>query len=198
VTADGIGVLVAAKLLHRSAARGLRRVTGLDVCDMVAAACSASGGGLFLIGGRDGTAETAARHLTGRWPELRIAGTWEGGSAGEPDDVESLRQIAATSPKAVLVAYGAPGQVLWSERNAGALGEAGVRLAVGVGGAFDFLSGRVPRAPRLVRRAGFEWLYRLGREPWRWSRQLVLPQFALLILGSMVRRTLARDWRPYP
>ncbi|HEX3721694.1 MAG TPA: WecB/TagA/CpsF family glycosyltransferase [Nitrolancea sp.] len=55
-------------------------------------------------------------------------------------------------------------------------------IAFGVGGAFDFLAGAVPRAPRIVRRFGFEWLYRLIRQPWRWRRQLALPYFAVLIL----------------
>jgi N-acetylglucosaminyldiphosphoundecaprenol N-acetyl-beta-D-mannosaminyltransferase len=198
VSADGIGVLVSAKLLHRSAARGLRRVTGLDVCDWVAAACASSGTRLFLLGGRNGAAEVAARRLSERWPAVRITGTWEEGSAGEGDDAETLRRIGTTRPEALLVAYGAPGQVLWIERNAGALGDAGVRLAIGVGGAFDFLSGQVPRAPRLVRRTGFEWLYRLGSQPWRWRRQLVLPRFALLVLGSMVQRAVGRGRKPYP
>jgi N-acetylglucosaminyldiphosphoundecaprenol N-acetyl-beta-D-mannosaminyltransferase len=81
-----------------------------------------------------------------------------------------------------VVAYGAPGQVVWIERNRAALAEAGVRVAVGVGGVLDFLAGTKPRAPRLVRRAGLEWLYRLIREPWRWQRQAVLPVFALRVL----------------
>jgi N-acetylglucosaminyldiphosphoundecaprenol N-acetyl-beta-D-mannosaminyltransferase len=55
-------------------------------------------------------------------------------------------------------------------------------LAIGVGGTFDYLSGRVPRAPGLIRRIGLEWLYRLIRQPWRWRRQLALPQFAALVL----------------
>jgi N-acetylglucosaminyldiphosphoundecaprenol N-acetyl-beta-D-mannosaminyltransferase len=66
----------------------------------------------------------------------------------------------------------------------------GVRLAVGVGGAFDFLSGRVSRAPDLVRRLGLEWLYRLAKEPWRWRRQLALPRFATLALLAALRHRL--------
>jgi N-acetylglucosaminyldiphosphoundecaprenol N-acetyl-beta-D-mannosaminyltransferase len=87
----------------------------------------------------------------------------------------------------VLVAYGAPGQVLWITRNRAALGAGGVRIAVGVGGAFDFLAGRVPRAPRPVRLLGFEWLYRLAREPWRWRRQLALPRFVGLVVVGRLR-----------
>jgi N-acetylglucosaminyldiphosphoundecaprenol N-acetyl-beta-D-mannosaminyltransferase len=53
---------------------------------------------------------------------------------------------------------------------------------MGVGGAFDFLSGRQRRAPLFMRRIGLEWLYRLYRQPWRWRRMLALPQFALRVL----------------
>jgi N-acetylglucosaminyldiphosphoundecaprenol N-acetyl-beta-D-mannosaminyltransferase len=53
---------------------------------------------------------------------------------------------------------------------------------MGVGGAYDFLSGRQRRAPLVMQRIGLEWLYRLYREPWRWRRMLVLPQFAIRVV----------------
>ena len=53
---------------------------------------------------------------------------------------------------------------------------------MGVGGAFDYISGRVPRAPRWVRSIGFEWLFRLLIEPWRIKRQLVLLEFVWLVI----------------
>ncbi len=53
-----------------------------------------------------------------------------------------------------------------------------------MGGAFDYIAGVVPRAPRWMRRVGLEWLYRLIRQPWRWRRQRVLPLYALLVLFS--------------
>jgi N-acetylglucosaminyldiphosphoundecaprenol N-acetyl-beta-D-mannosaminyltransferase len=84
----------------------------------------------------------------------------------------------------LLVAYGAPGQDLWLARN---LPRLDVRVGVGVGGVFDFLSGRVPRAPAWVQRAGFEWLYRLIKQPWRWRRQRLLPLFALLAIAEALR-----------
>jgi N-acetylglucosaminyldiphosphoundecaprenol N-acetyl-beta-D-mannosaminyltransferase len=81
----------------------------------------------------------------------------------------------------VLVAYGAPLQELWIARNLARL-EAGV--GIGVGGAFDYLSGTVARAPEWMRRAGLEWLYRLVRQPWRARRMAVLPLFALEVLRT--------------
>ncbi len=93
------------------------------------------------------------------------------------------RRSSASPPRErsiVAVAYGAPGQVLWIERNRPALSQAGVRIVVGVGGALDYWAGTAKLAPPLIRKLGFEWLYRLILEPWRWRRQLVLPVFALL------------------
>jgi N-acetylglucosaminyldiphosphoundecaprenol N-acetyl-beta-D-mannosaminyltransferase len=60
---------------------------------------------------------------------------------------------------------------------------------MGVGGVYDYLSGRVPLAPPLWRRMGLEWLYRLIRQPWRWRRQLALPRFVLLVLLQRLRGT---------
>jgi N-acetylglucosaminyldiphosphoundecaprenol N-acetyl-beta-D-mannosaminyltransferase len=192
VTADGIGVLVAARLLGGRRATGLRRVTGLDLCEWLADVCADQDASLFLLGGRAGAAADAALTLTGRRANLQIAGTWEGGSPDAVDDTASLTMIAATGARALLVAYGAPGQVSWIARNQSELARVGVRLAIGVGGAFDVISGRVPRAPSVLRRLGLEWLYRLVREPWRWRRQLALPRFAGHLVGEVIRRRLSR------
>ena len=58
-----------------------------------------------------------------------------------------------------------------------------VKLAMGVGGAFDYLSGEVKRAPLWIQKTGFEWFYRLCQEPWRWKRQSSLLKFIWLVLN---------------
>lgn len=78
----------------------------------------------------------------------------------------------------LFVAFGAPKQEIWISRN---LDKLPVRIAIGVGGAFDFLAGVVPRAPKWVQNSGFEWLYRLLHQPWRIGRQMALLKFALLV-----------------
>jgi N-acetylglucosaminyldiphosphoundecaprenol N-acetyl-beta-D-mannosaminyltransferase len=78
--------------------------------------------------------------------------------------------INAAQPTILLVAYGHPAQDLWIARNQPLLR---VPVAIGVGGALDFVAGEVPRAPAWLRRLGLEWLYRLIRQPWRWRRVLV-------------------------
>ncbi len=77
------------------------------------------------------------------------------------------------------MAYGHPKQDLWIHEH---LAELNVPVAIGIGGAFDFIAGRAKRAPRWMQRLGLEWLSRLMHEPWRWRRMLALPQFAILVL----------------
>lgn len=79
----------------------------------------------------------------------------------------------------LFVAFGPPKQEKWIYKN---LPNIDVKVAIGVGGAFDFISGRVPRAPVWIRKVGFEWLFRLIIQPWRWRRQLALPKFVILVL----------------
>ncbi|MFY9614876.1 MAG: WecB/TagA/CpsF family glycosyltransferase, partial [Candidatus Dormiibacterota bacterium] len=62
------------------------------------------------------------------------------------------------------------------------LGRSGAAVGMGVGGAFDFISGRARRAPPWMRELGLEWLHRLSREPWRWRRMLALPRFVIRVV----------------
>jgi N-acetylglucosaminyldiphosphoundecaprenol N-acetyl-beta-D-mannosaminyltransferase len=109
-----------------------------------------------------------------------MTGTFAGSPA--PDEQDALvERIGAAQPDALLVAFGAPAQDVWIAHNQPRLQ---VPVAMGVGGAFDFIAGVTRRAPQWVQRLGFEWLHRLIREPWRWRRQLVLPRFVWRVLRS--------------
>ncbi len=179
-TADGVGIMLAARL------QGIRlpgRVTGVELLEALAAQAATSGARLFLLGAQPGVAEAAATALLERYPGLRLAGAYAG-SPAPADDAEVLARVRAAQADLVFVAYGSPAQERWIARNRARLG-AGV--AIGVGGAFDFVAGRVPRAPRWMRRLGLEWLFRLVRQPWRWRRMLDLPRFALLALAQARR-----------
>jgi N-acetylglucosaminyldiphosphoundecaprenol N-acetyl-beta-D-mannosaminyltransferase len=175
VVPDGIGIVWASRLRgHRAA----ERVAGVDLVTGLARLGSARGWRLFLLGAAPGIAERAGARLRAANPGLGIAGT-RAGSADAAEDAASTRLVRASDADVVFVAYGSPAQEWWIARNRDGLGGA---VAVGVGGALDFLSGAVPRAPRWMQRAGLEWLYRLWRQPWRWRRMLALPRFALATL----------------
>jgi len=103
------------------------------------------------------------------------------GSPDPRDDEETLRLIRVQRPAVLLVAFGAPRQEKWIDRMRDQLS---VPVCVGVGGAFDYLAGVVPRAPAFMRRGGLEWLFRLAVQPWRIGRMSVLPVFAVRVLLS--------------
>lgn len=184
VTADGAGITQAARMAG-TPLRG--RITGNDLTDAVAAA----GIPLFLLGAAPGVAEEAAAALRARHPRCVIAGTWSG-SADPADDAEARARIAASGARAVLVAYGMPKQDRWIHRNLPALA---APVAIGVGGALDYLAGRVPRAPRWMRARGLEWLYRLVRQPARLPRILRVWRFGAVAAGAALAGRLRREGR---
>jgi N-acetylglucosaminyldiphosphoundecaprenol N-acetyl-beta-D-mannosaminyltransferase len=170
---DTIGILLASRARHGPLRE---RVTGIDLIEPLAER-SSKGGDLrfFFFGAAPGVAERAAIALRQRYPGVVIAGTRDGyfSPAQSPTIAAS---IAASGANVLLVGLGSPKQEYWLEEHLGAT-KCGV--GIGVGGSFDVLAGTVPRAPRMWRGAGLEWLYRLVREPSRWRRQLALPRFAV-------------------
>src|SRR6266699_503830 len=180
VLADGIGVVWATRYLGRPTPE---RVTGSDTLLVLAQRCAASGYRLYLLGAAAGIAEAAGARLQELAPGLEIAGTYAGSPAPEEED-EIIERIRMAQADILCVAYGAPAQDLWIWRN---LARLPVAVAMGVGGAYDFLSGRQRRAPRIMQRTGLEWLYRLYRQPCRWRRMTAIPQF-LVLLGLRGRK----------
>lgn len=175
---DGVGLLYAARWLGTPL---LERVPGSELVHHLSALAAEEGKRLFLLGAAPGVAEEAAAIFQSRHPHLQIAGTYAGSPA--PAENEAiLARINASQADLLFVAYGAPNQDKWIARNRDKLPT--VRVAIGVGGSLDFVTGRAIRAPRWVQNLGLEWLHRLIKEPWRWRRMLALPHFALRVLLS--------------
>jgi N-acetylglucosaminyldiphosphoundecaprenol N-acetyl-beta-D-mannosaminyltransferase len=175
VVADGTGVVWATRYLGRPAPE---RLTGIDLLPPLAKLCITSGYRLYLLGAAPGVAEIAAQRLQELAPGLQIAGTYAGSPSADEEDA-IIKRIRESHADMLCVAYGAPAQELWIWRNRSRLP---VAVAIGVGGAFDFLSRRKLRAPRSMQRLGLEWVYRLYREPWRWRRMLAIPCFILQVV----------------
>ena len=174
--ADGSGVVWAAR---RQGCEIRKPVTGVDLIAPLAALCARRHFRLFLLGAAEGVAADLASRLRAEHPGLEVAS--HAGSPAVPSDAETIAIIKKFRPHVLLVAYGHPNQELWIDRMRDSLG---VPVAMGVGGAFDYLTGRVPRAPAWMRHAGLEWLFRLIRQPWRIRRMAVLPIYALRVLRS--------------
>lgn len=181
---DGIGLLLAARL---AGDRLREHVQGTDLVLLLAGSSAAAGQRWFLLGGEGDVASRAAAVLKRDFPGLQIAGAVPGSPLPEHDAAmrEAIRQAGRVD--VLLVAYGAPKQELWLDRNLAGLG---IPVGIGVGGVFNYLSGDAPRAPRWVRQLHFEWLHRLISQPWRWRRQLALPLFAALAVAHGLRRRL--------
>ena len=176
---DGSGVVWAAR---RKGCVMERPVTGTDLIEPLAALCARRGWRMFLLGAGPGVAADLAKRLEAGHPGLSVGHHTGHADAWADDDAIAI--IREHRPQVVLVAFGAPKQERWIER-AGRRIDAPV--AIGVGGAFDYLTGRVPRAPEWMRRAGMEWTFRLVRQPWRARRMVVLPGFAWRVLADRAR-----------
>jgi N-acetylglucosaminyldiphosphoundecaprenol N-acetyl-beta-D-mannosaminyltransferase len=150
----------------------------------LAAISAREGYSLFLLGAGPGVADDAARVLTEHYPGVTIAGTYAGSPRNE-DWPAIVERLMVAQPDVLLVAYGAPGQDLWIDAHQHEL-PASIKLAMGVGGVFDYLSGRARLAPPFVRRVGLEWLYRLVTQPWRWRRILRVFAFGALVVRQAV------------
>jgi len=127
---------------------------------------------IFLLGGNPSVPEQAALKLQTEIYNLRVVGTYEGSPEIE-DEEKIIEIIKKAEPDILFVAYGVPAEELWLKRN---LKKTGAKIGIGVGGTFDFLAGRKPRAPKFIRSIGLEWFFRLIVEPRRFRRQLALPK----------------------
>lgn len=169
--ADGAPIAVLGRLAKPSIES---RVTGADLLPRLCQRLAEINGSIYIIGGQPGAAVAAARQLQHRFPGLVIAGT-SCPEYGFESDQElanyELDLIRVAQPDVVVAALGTPKQeklmALWSPL----LDEC---VAICVGAAIDFASGRVRRSPKLIQRLGLEWIYRVAMEPRRlWKRYLV-------------------------
>lgn len=180
---DGFGLLLVSRILGQPLPE---RISGADLLVDVCRAAARMQKNVYLLGGGEGVAARAADALKKRIPGLRVAGAMSGGKVmkdgPEPRiSAEALETVKAAAPDVLFVAFGHGTQEKWTVANLPRLPS--VRLAMGVGGTFDFLAGEVRRAPAFFRKLGLEWLWRLILQPWRvkriWNAVVVFPYLAL-------------------
>ena len=163
VTADGMPIVLLSRLLFNALPE---RVTGADMVPPICRRCEEEGLSVYVLGGSGDVVEEAFGKMdVGR---LRVAGVDPAFVKLDEEQPEIIARINAAKPDVLFVALGNPKQELWMGRNAGKLA---VPVMIGVGGAFNFIAGRVKRAPRWMQRGGLEWIYRIIQEPGRlWRR----------------------------
>jgi N-acetylglucosaminyldiphosphoundecaprenol N-acetyl-beta-D-mannosaminyltransferase len=191
---DGAGVALALRL---EGVDGIERLPGAELVWELAGLCQREGARLFLLGSTERVLAEAGRRLANRFPGLKVDGVAPPRCADHrfppPVERQVMDSIRRSGPRAVCVALGMPKQELWIDEHRGQLAALGVRVAVGVGGALDYIAGRMPPPPPLVRAAGLEWAYRLLREPHRRAGRQAsrLPRFLVLALAEVVARRLS-------
>jgi len=184
VTADGMPIVLLSKLLRNPLPE---RVTGADMVPAICRRCAEEGLSVYVLGGNREVVEAAFAKLNVANCQLKIAGIDDSFVKLDEDQPEIVDRINAAKPDMLFVALGNPKQELWMGRNRAKL-EAGTM--VGIGGTFNFIAGRVKRAPRWMQRCGLEWIYRIIQEPGRlWRRYAYgLVKFSWLSLRAIVGR----------
>jgi bacterial polymer biosynthesis proteins, WecB/TagA/CpsF family len=177
LVADGAGVVLASKILKRPVPE---KVSGIDLIREVFKKYGNDDISFFFFGSKPGTAEIAADNIRKEYPGIRIAGC-RNGYFTKNDEEEIIRQINESKAEVLLIALGAPKQEKWIWENRGKLK---VKACIGVGGTLDVFAGTVALAPEAFRKNGFEWLFRLYKEPKRAKRMLNLPIFVLRVIGE--------------
>ena len=191
VTPDGNGVVWAAKKLGQDLTE---RVTGIDLMTEICRHAAANKWRIFLLGGQEGVAQLAANNLLRDYGGIEIVGTAHGyfdkHTNGKDEVLAAIREAV---PDMLFVALGAPKQDFWIDENREALGNL---VAMGVGGSFDVIAGRVNRAPAFWQKLRLEWLWRLLLEPRRVGRVLALPAFMAKVYLTSSRQEKKQEPKP--
>ncbi|OIO20256.1 MAG: hypothetical protein CO029_04910 [Candidatus Magasanikbacteria bacterium CG_4_9_14_0_2_um_filter_41_10] len=171
---DGFGI-------HLMSGGEYTRFPGVDLMSALCEIAEEKGKSIYLLGGVEGVAEGAKKFLMNKFPALNIKGVQSGPNLSmtlfgdevickitSDDHDEVLADIAMAKPDILFVAFGHVKQEWWIDTFK--LELPGVKIVMGVGGTFDFLAGVVPRAPKMFKSLGLEWLWRLIQQPKRFKR----------------------------
>jgi N-acetylglucosaminyldiphosphoundecaprenol N-acetyl-beta-D-mannosaminyltransferase len=182
-TPDGMSIVWLMRLLGYNE---VSRVYGPDLLLRVCKHSLKKGYKHFFYGGAPGVPEKLAQSLSDQFPGLKIAGTYSPPfrTLSDDEDRDIIQLIDESNADIVWVGLGSPKQEIWMDDHVNKLK---APVLVGVGAAFDFISGTKKQAPKWIQGSGFEWLFRLVTEPRRlWKRYIQYPYFAVLILFQMI------------
>lgn len=169
---DGVGVLMGSKIVGKSI---IGRITGVDFMLELCSEYAKRPITIGFLGGMGGVAKMTSECLQKKHPSLKI---------GYAQDEWDAKKMTAKHIDMLFVAFGFPKQEEWIAKNLDNLPVTGM---MAVGGAFDFIAGKIPRAPKIVRNIGMEWAFRLAMQPSRFKRQLALPAFTLEVLKERLK-----------
>lgn len=183
VTADGIGLIYAAKLKNKPL-KG--RVTGYDMSIEMLEIANRENYSIYLLGGEEGVAKKAAKNIEEKYKNIQVVGNHNGffkgshtGDKNHKDEMEIIQDINRVDPDIIFVGLGFPRQEIWIDSNKDRIKG---KIIIGNGGVIDILGGKANRAPEVWQKLGLEWLYRLIKNPSRIKRQIILPRFMIEVL----------------
>jgi len=157
---DGAGIKLAGKLAKTD---DIPNLNGTDLFPLICQEASKSGQALYLLGGESGIAAATSKNMRNEFPGLEIVGTQHG--FFDPDqENEIIADINASGASILFVGMGVPHQEKWIARNRQKIN---APIILGVGGLFDYYSGRIARAPLMMRKMQLEWVWRFMQEPKR-------------------------------
>jgi len=180
---DGVGVALTIQTLFRIPCK---RITGVDLMEQVLKYAGKNSLRVVFIGGTTYLAESIAKCYQEKYPKAVFTGLQaikniKKPTTAEMDNISSI--VTDVRPHFVFAAFGSPYQEIWLWNNRKLFSSS---ICMGVGQGFDVLGGHINRAPLWIRNIGFEWLYRLVSQPWRWKRQLKLPLFVFLVIKEYI------------
>ncbi len=168
-TPDGFGIIIGSFFLNQGINH---RVTGSDLTQKIIELSNKNNYKIFLLGGMDNYASIAKTKLELRYKNLQIVGAESGfkniNQISKEENNKIIEQIKNSGAQILLIGYGAPFQEKWIYKNLKNIPN--ISLAIGVGGTIDFIAEKTKRAPKILRKIGFEWLWRLITEPYRFRR----------------------------
>ncbi|MBU2025783.1 WecB/TagA/CpsF family glycosyltransferase, partial [Patescibacteria group bacterium] len=142
-----------------------RRITGTDVANTLVKLTQSGNHTVYLLGGQKGATTAAKLALEKKYPKALIVGSRTGFLKKGQTEKSFRKSVNKAKPDILLVALGSPRQEYWIFKNMDKMPS--VKIAVGIGGALDFLAKTKKRAPAFMQKTGLEWLFRLYQEPWR-------------------------------
>ena len=172
VIPDGIGIIKAANILETPLKE---RVAGFDlICNLLD--LYKNGEKTFYFwGSKPGVADKAMEKIKEKYPNLNVVGAHTGYFTPEEEN-QIVEEIKTLKPDILLVGLGAPKQEITINKY---INDGIFKIGIGCGGSIDVIAGEVKRAPKLFIKLHLEWFYRLLKQPTRWKRMLVLPQFVM-------------------
>lgn len=175
IVPDGMGLIYASKFLNL----GLQsRVAGIDLMAKMLNYLASTKGSAYLFGAKNNIIEAASQNIESKYPNIKILG-YSSGYFDDDEEQKIIADINEKKPDVLFVGLGAPKQEKWIHKNKKILN---AKVIIGVGGSFDVYSGHIKRAPKIVQKSGFEWLYRVILDPKRFKRLIFLPKFIVKVL----------------